>query len=205
MTYRYTPETCPSKHWNDGNDTCEDCGADLNEAPEPLEPRRIFLVYSCNEHGEELHVHRTLEEAEAMRCSDFETEEKPGSEEWNDEWVQVYQNAGWYCWEVEALNLDTLKLEPVDPDACDWAKVAELVGWKDEDEEDDRDRESKAMDLLSEVRDCTSLPEDLTDRIDAYLNYEEGPPVRRTTTDFAEQSERIIAADERMKDAETVR
>lgn len=26
----YTPETCPSKHWNRGDDVCADCGADLN-------------------------------------------------------------------------------------------------------------------------------------------------------------------------------
>jgi hypothetical protein len=26
----YTPDTCPSKHWNDGNDVCADCGASLN-------------------------------------------------------------------------------------------------------------------------------------------------------------------------------
>lgn len=26
----YTPETCPSKHWNRGDDICADCGADLN-------------------------------------------------------------------------------------------------------------------------------------------------------------------------------
>lgn len=27
--YAHTPETCPSKHWNDGTDYCADCGADL--------------------------------------------------------------------------------------------------------------------------------------------------------------------------------
>lgn len=29
MRYAYTPETCPSKHYNPGNDICEDCGEDL--------------------------------------------------------------------------------------------------------------------------------------------------------------------------------
>lgn len=29
--YRFTPETCPSKHWNDGHDTCADCGADCED------------------------------------------------------------------------------------------------------------------------------------------------------------------------------
>lgn len=27
--YAHTPETCPSKHWNDGDDLCADCGTDL--------------------------------------------------------------------------------------------------------------------------------------------------------------------------------
>lgn len=31
----YTPETCPSKHWNDGTDRCADCGEDLNTASDP--------------------------------------------------------------------------------------------------------------------------------------------------------------------------
>lgn len=29
-TYRYTSESCPSKHWNGGDDICEDCGKNLN-------------------------------------------------------------------------------------------------------------------------------------------------------------------------------
>lgn len=28
--YLYTPERCPSKHWNDGNDICADCGTVLS-------------------------------------------------------------------------------------------------------------------------------------------------------------------------------
>jgi len=28
-TYAHSPDTCPSKHWNRGDDTCADCGADL--------------------------------------------------------------------------------------------------------------------------------------------------------------------------------
>lgn len=27
--YTHTPENCPSKHYNDGNDVCADCGKDL--------------------------------------------------------------------------------------------------------------------------------------------------------------------------------
>lgn len=27
--YAHTPDTCPSNHWNDGADVCQDCGADL--------------------------------------------------------------------------------------------------------------------------------------------------------------------------------
>lgn len=27
--FAFTPETCPSKHWNDGTDHCADCGAFL--------------------------------------------------------------------------------------------------------------------------------------------------------------------------------
>lgn len=32
---------CHSNHWNDGNDYCEDCGADLNA--DPVEP--VFIKY----------------------------------------------------------------------------------------------------------------------------------------------------------------
>ena len=28
-TYAHRPESCPSKHYNDGTDICTDCGADL--------------------------------------------------------------------------------------------------------------------------------------------------------------------------------
>lgn len=34
--YAYSPEDCPSNHWNDGNDVCEDCGKRLNEDAPPL-------------------------------------------------------------------------------------------------------------------------------------------------------------------------
>jgi len=30
IAFAHTPETCPSKHWNRGDDVCADCGADLN-------------------------------------------------------------------------------------------------------------------------------------------------------------------------------
>ena len=30
--FQHTPETCPSKHWNDGSDICADCGLDLHDA-----------------------------------------------------------------------------------------------------------------------------------------------------------------------------
>ncbi len=29
--YSHTPEMCPSKHWNDGDDICADCGTDLQD------------------------------------------------------------------------------------------------------------------------------------------------------------------------------
>lgn len=29
LEYDYTPEACPSKHWNGGDDVCTDCGSDL--------------------------------------------------------------------------------------------------------------------------------------------------------------------------------
>lgn len=29
--YRHLPATCPSNHWNDGNDYCADCGKNLQE------------------------------------------------------------------------------------------------------------------------------------------------------------------------------
>jgi hypothetical protein len=30
--FAHTEESCPSKHWNDGDDVCADCGADLQGA-----------------------------------------------------------------------------------------------------------------------------------------------------------------------------
>lgn len=29
-TYAHSPDSCPSNHWNDGDDICRDCGKDLN-------------------------------------------------------------------------------------------------------------------------------------------------------------------------------
>lgn len=31
--FAHVPETCPSSHWNRGDDICADCGVDLNPAP----------------------------------------------------------------------------------------------------------------------------------------------------------------------------
>lgn len=31
--FAHVPETCPSNHWNRGDDICADCGADLNGSP----------------------------------------------------------------------------------------------------------------------------------------------------------------------------
>ncbi|RFC64760.1 hypothetical protein [Mesorhizobium denitrificans] len=31
----FTPQTCPSNHWNEGDDVCADCGTALNSATDP--------------------------------------------------------------------------------------------------------------------------------------------------------------------------
>lgn len=37
-SYVHTPDKCPSMHWNDGTDTCADCGEDLNPPTHPAPP-----------------------------------------------------------------------------------------------------------------------------------------------------------------------
>lgn len=62
-TFPYTPETCPTKHYNRGDDICADCGEDLNPPPPPS----IYIVQA--EHfkvpGVVIHAHATLASATA--------------------------------------------------------------------------------------------------------------------------------------------
>lgn len=66
MKFAHTPETCPSKHWNRGDDICADCGADLNGPIEPEKPAKVWIVEG--EHysnpGRVLKVFGTKERAE---------------------------------------------------------------------------------------------------------------------------------------------
>lgn len=48
-----TPTACPSNHWNDGNDICADCGADLSLPSKPAPqhtpgPWRVRHVHQYN-------------------------------------------------------------------------------------------------------------------------------------------------------------
>ncbi|MBP0440452.1 hypothetical protein [Tianweitania sediminis] len=41
QAFPHTPEACPSRHWNRGDDICADCGADLNVlTPDAVTPTR---------------------------------------------------------------------------------------------------------------------------------------------------------------------
>lgn len=42
--FPYSPDRCPSQHWNNGNDVCADCGTYLNGPAAPADPFRALAV-----------------------------------------------------------------------------------------------------------------------------------------------------------------
>lgn len=76
-TYAHTLESCPSKHWNGGNDVCEDCGADLNltlGAPDALAEPEAFAYPSPGDEVTTADGVAVVDSLDTSRGADFAPE-----------------------------------------------------------------------------------------------------------------------------------